>query len=101
MTLIICNTFFEKELESLKSKTLAQWMQSHPIILQLQFLPLLYASPEDRILVSTLPSQPDPRLVCIDDPPKHLPIDHWGPSKAIATWAKEQNIPYPDYDWEL
>jgi hypothetical protein len=94
----ICNTFFEKELETGAKKSLAEWMRAHPIVMQLQFLPLLYAGPNDRILVSDLPENPDPRLCLIDDPP-HLPIEHWGPSLAIAEWAKSHNLNYEKVDW--
>lgn len=76
-------------------------MRSHPVVKQLQFLPLLYAEPNDRILVSDLPDNPDPRLCLIDDPPKELSIEHWGPSLAIAAWAKKHGIPYSIPDWEL
>jgi hypothetical protein len=97
----ICNTFFEKELESGIRKPLADWMHIHPIVMQLQFLPLLYASPEDRILVSDLPDNPDPRLCLIDKPPKGLVIEHWGPSLAIASWAKTHGIDYDIPDWDM
>lgn len=97
----ICNTFFEKELETKTRKPLAAWLRSYPIISQLQFLPLLYAAPDDQILVSDLPANPDPRLCLIDDPPQGLAIEHWGPSLAIATWAKAHSIPYAIPEWEL
>ena len=84
----ICNTFFERELETGAVKPLSSWMRSHPAVLQLQFLPLLYAGPEDRILVSDLPENPDPRLCLIDEHPKTGCIKHWGPSLAIAEWTK-------------
>lgn len=82
-------------------KSLSEWMRSHPVVMQLQFLPLIYARPNDSILVSELPDNPDPRLCLIDDPPKNLPIEHWGPSRAIAAWAQKHQIPYsiPDWNW--
>jgi hypothetical protein len=96
----ICNTFFERELETSSLKTLEQWMQSHPIVKQLQFLPLLYADSTDRILVSELPPNPDPRLCLMNAPPKGYEIEHWGPSQAIALWAQKHQIPYSIPDWE-
>jgi hypothetical protein len=96
----ICNTFFEKELEKPMKRTLMEWMRSHHIVMQLQFLPLIYAGSNDRILVSDLPPNPDPRLCLLDDPPKDLPIEDWGPSLAIATWAKKHGLFYPDFNWE-
>jgi len=97
----ICNTFFERELEKGAGRSLADWMRSHPIVLQLQFLPLLYAEPEDRILVSDLPEDPDPRLCLIEGPVPFGKIEHWGPSLAIAAWAKTHAIPYPIPNWEI
>jgi hypothetical protein len=70
-------------------------------VTQLQFLPLLYADSDDVILVSDLPDNPDPRLCLFEKAPKGLPIEHWGPSQAIASWAKSQGIPYSIPDWDL
>jgi hypothetical protein len=95
----ICNVFFEKELESPSQKSLVSWLRSHPIVMQLQFLPLLYAAPNDKILVSDLPPNPDPRLVT--ESPENAQIEHWGPSQAIASWARSHNIPYNIPDWEV
>lgn len=97
----ICNTFFEKELEGGAKRPLASWMRTHPIVMQLQFLPLLYASPTDRIVVSDLPENPDPRLCLIDQPPQCYLLEDWGPSLAIAEWAKMHEIPYQIPDWEF
>lgn len=98
MSLIhVCNTFFERELETSSpsspssNRPLAEWMRSHAIILQLQFLPLLYASKDDRILVSDLPDNPDPRLVLLDHfPLGQIPdqISDWGPSLAIQACSR-------------
>lgn len=77
------------------------WMESHLVVLGLQFLPLLYAHPEDKILVSALPENPDSRLCLIDAPPEGFSIEDWGPSLAITSWAKEHQIPYSIPDWEL
>lgn len=96
----ICNTFFERELETQSKKPLPHWIHSHPVLLQLQFLPLLYAGPDDRIAVTELPENPDPRLCLLEDAPR-LPIEHWGPSQTIATWAQSKGIPYAIPDWEL
>ncbi len=95
----ICNTFFEKELEASAKKNLADWMRLHPIVMQLQFLPLLYADPNDHILVSDLPENPDPRLCLIDHPPPKGLIEHWGPSLSIKAWAEKHNLPYTIPDW--
>lgn len=96
----ICNTFFERELQTHSPKPLLHWIRSHPIILQLQFLPLLYASPNDLIAVSDLPENPDPRLCLLEKVPKNLPIEDWGPSQAIASYAKSRNLIYHLPDWD-
>ena len=93
----VCNTFFERELEFPNRKSLTDRLRSHPIVMQLQFLPLLYANPEDRILVSDLPDAPDPRL-CLSPPPGITHIEHWGPSLSIAASLK---IPYAIPNWEI
>jgi hypothetical protein len=97
----ICNTFFERELETSAPRPLAEWIRSHPVVLQLQFLPLLYAGPKDRILVTELPENPDPRLCLIDHPPPGSVIEHWGPSIAIHAWAKKHGLDYHIPEWEL
>lgn len=97
----VCNTFFEKELEAVSKKDLIGWLRSHPIVLQLQFLPLLYAGPEDPILVSDLPDHPDPRLCLLNHPPKPTSVEHWGFSLAISDWAKKKDVSYPIPPWEL
>ena len=97
----ICNTFFEQELESNQkidlsckaSLQLKKWFLAHPAMIQLQYLPLLYAQAEDRILVSSLPENPDPRLVCIDEEIPRLPVESWGASSSINRLAKEFNLP--------
>ncbi len=97
----ICNIFFEQELEEIISKDLISWIRSHPIVLQLQFLPLLYADPTEIILVTDLPERPDPRLCLLEKAPRVEKIEDWGASRSIAKWAKERNIPYQIPDWEI
>lgn len=96
----ICNTFFESELEG-PPQSLSAWTRSHLIIMQLQFLPLLYAAPDDFILVSALPPHPDPRLRLLDDRPPNAPIEDWGPSLAIASWAQSHGLAYSIPAWEV
>ncbi len=88
----ICNTFFEQELECKAALHLKKRLTSHPAIEQLQYLPLLYAAADDRVLVSALPSHSDPRLCLIDGPVPRLPIESWGASESIVTFAKEQGL---------
>lgn len=97
----LCNTFFEKELESEARRPLAAWLRSHPVVLQLQFLPLLYAGENDLILVSELPENPDPRLYLLGEAPGEIELETWGFSRAIADWAAERGVAYTLPDWEL
>lgn len=97
----ICNTFFESEVEQNTFKPLQSRFQSHPIVLQLQFLPLLYASEDDAIGVTDLPENPDPRLFLLDSPPAAQRIETWGPSLSIDRWAQDHKIPYHLPDWSL
>jgi hypothetical protein len=95
MSLIhICNTFFERELETGEKKPLTAWMRSHPAVLQLQFLPLLFAEENERILVSDLPENPDPRLALLDNLLTPDQIRDWGPSPAIQNWAEKHRCTY-------
>jgi len=100
LLLHICNTFFENELERNNELHLAAWMRSHPTVRQLQTLPLLYAEPNDLILVSDLPPNPDPRLRLIESPATAERIEDWGPSLAISAWARDNRIPYSYPAWE-
>jgi len=95
----ICNTFFEAELESGLLRPLRDWLRVSPVVLQLQFLPLVYGSSDDRILVSDLPDTPDERLCTLEK--AEGPIEDWGPSLAIQAWAKTKGIEYRIPDWEI
>lgn len=94
----ICNTFFESELEESSQRPLRVWMDSNPIFSQLQFLPLLYAAPDDKILVTALPKNPDPRLTTKME--GFSEIEDWGASISIHQWAKEHHLPYTSPPWE-
>ena len=97
----ICNTFFEDELRSSTPYSLKEWMQNHKAIRLLQYLPLLYADPSDKILVTELPPHPDPRLQCIDSPSPKLAIDPWAPSLSIERWAIQHDLPYAATHFDL
>lgn len=98
-TLHICNTFFETELLSKKILPLSSWMRAHPAVRKLQTLPLLYAEPEDFVLISD-PSIQDPRLKLIDSPLPPCRIEDWGASPAIQAWAEKNNHIYSMPDWQ-
>lgn len=101
----VCNSFFELELESsispLNRKSLLSQARLNPMVMQLQFLPLIYAGKEDLILVSDLPENPDPRLQLMDSEVKAEKIEHWGPSLCIADWANLKKIAYSIPDWDV
>lgn len=98
----ICNTFFESELEETRIRPLAEWLSCHPAITQLQYLPILYAEPDDLILVSQKNHCSDPRLRLMQEIPPSFSgsICDWGPSRAIHTWAQKKELSYPCPDWE-
>ncbi len=110
-TLHIANTFFEWELENAAPLDLAEAFAQHAVFNQLQFLPLLYASPKDRVLISNT-ADPlylstlhfnTPSLYCLSNEEK-IPIKHiesWGPSLLIARWAKKHALNYCTPDWDI
>ncbi|MCB1117874.1 MAG: ATP-grasp domain-containing protein [Chlamydiia bacterium] len=87
-TLHIANTQFESELQGLQD--------NHPVHDQLQFLPLLYASPEDLVLANWFP--PDlpktPKVVDKDHITEAKRIESWGPSAKIQEFAKQHHLEY-------
>ena len=99
----IANTFFEWELETQPKMSLREAFLQHPIFLQLQFLPVVYADPNDALLIS---DEPDPefsfRHFTFED--KTIPsdeIESWGPSQLIAEWAKTRRLNYSIPDWAV
>ncbi len=104
-SLHLCNAFFETEIEEsvfgCPPRSLKNWLYMHPMFLQLQFLPLLYASQEDVIFVSDLPENPDPRLRLIDDGPISGKIELWGSSLSVQSWMQNGSIDFRMPDWEV
>lgn len=97
----ICNTFFEWELAGKTPSTLEAAFGMNAITLQLQFLPLVYAEPEDPIVVTSFPHQEISHpLVLLSDQPSGK-IDSWGYSQLIQKWASKRNIPYPMPPWDV
>ncbi len=105
----IANTFFEWELENAPSVSLREAFLQHPIFLQLQFLPVLYAGQEDAMLISDDPgleywdalTVKPPAYFTLDEYPKDLEIESWGPSQLIAHWAKSRGLSYLIPPWEV
>lgn len=95
----------------------ASWSR-HPLCLQLQFLPLLYANPEDWVAVTAMPpaeyleglqqlewwKQGLPRLVFLENCPPNPGSEciSWGPSRQVQAWADAQQFHYSiPRDWEM
>ncbi len=105
----IANTFFEWELENTTNFNLREAFLQHPIFLQLQFLPVLYGGEEDAMLISDEPGQEywdslnvkPPAYFTLEEFPKDLEIESWGPSQLIAHWAKSRGLNYSIPPWEV
>src|SRR6185436_1465441 len=98
----IANANFESELAASRQTTVAGLIQSHPIFLQLQFLPLLYAEPGDGIAVTHVPTPSFPQCHLLDE--KHFPykrVEPWGSSLSIAQWAHQKKLAYSMPDWDV
>lgn len=107
--LFIANTNFEFELADERFPQLLQAIEMHPVTLQLQFLPLLFADPEDEILVTSMPDLG--YLQSIEKIRGKLPklvldaedglIQSWGWSRSVRAWAEERGLAYDMPDWEI
>lgn len=113
----IANTDVEFEFANPSLSTLEQSWNRHPLCLQLQFLPLLYAEPEDIVAVTALPSLEDlavlqqsqwaqkglPQLALLHDiePFQNKTCLSWGPSRQVQTWAESRHMSYLlPKDWD-
>jgi hypothetical protein len=110
----IANTFFEWELETQPKMSLREAFLQHPIFLQLQFLPIVYANPKDGLLFSDLPDQeywsflnsykiPTPSHFTFEHKDFHSTheIESWGPSQLISEWAESRQLIYSIPDWKI
>lgn len=111
MTVHIANINFEEELCGNHPIPYDKAIQKHPVYLQLQFLPLLYAGPNDLVLISHLPpvsyweslkfTPPHLALLNSTIPPSYVELKSWGYSKAVADYAKEKGLLYPTPEMEV
>jgi hypothetical protein len=113
--LYIANTFFEWELSGLLKGDLRKAMLRHPVCQLLQYLPLIYLSPEDAVLVTERPSQVYfkhlktygierlPALVSFEEPAyaDWSEVRSWGASHMVQEWARSKNLSYFMPDFEL
>ena len=107
----IANTFVEWELETDPEIALEKAFHLHPVYLQLQFLPLLYANADDCLLVTDLPAEETLNIPEIAPPQlsllsgkidcSHGEIEAWGPSRLIAKWAQDHHCRYHLPDWSV
>ncbi len=118
-TVHLANTDFEFELAHPHNQPLVQQWGRHSLCMQLQFLPLLYASSEDLLAVSAFPSESFltvlqqlnwrrgdalPSLCHLDsiEPFKGLNCLSWGASHQIQEWAAKRQMSYQaPSDWQM
>jgi hypothetical protein len=113
----IANTNVEFEFAHPSLQSLEMSWSHYPTCLQLQFLPLLYAQPEDIVAVTALPSQeyletlqksgwwPQglPQLALLQEE-KPFQGNHclsWGASRQVQAWAVSRQMHYSIPDWQI
>ncbi len=117
----LANTDVEFEWASLEDESFSlekSWAR-HPFCQQLQFLPLLYANPQDFVTVTALPDsdylntlsknlgssfQDLPRLISLEDADFSYEADclSWGFSLAVKRWADIHHLYYEmPKDWQM
>lgn len=99
----IANVFFELELDGCAGATIKETFGKNPYFKQLQFLPLLFLSKEDTLLVTELPTEAYlkslpltelPKIALLDDVLEKGEVQSWGASQLISKWAKEKGLNY-------
>lgn len=93
----IANTFFELELENHAENDFKKALGKN-IFKQLHYLPLLYLSPEDTLLVTEYPAQeyldsldfPLPKIEVLQNDFRGEKLQSWGASDLIARWSKNK-----------
>lgn len=99
----IANIFFELELDGCAGASLSEAFAKNPYFKQLQFLPLLFLSKDDTLLVTELPSDSYlqslplsdlPKIALLDDSLEKGDLKSWGASQLISKWAKLKGLNY-------
>lgn len=100
----IANIFFEMELDGCAGASLKEAFGKNPYFRQLQFLPLLYLSEEDTLLVTEMPSDEYlermqtivklPKIALLDGEFEKGEVRSWGASRLVAEWAKTKGLQY-------
>lgn len=106
----IANTFFEWELGTQPHCSLLEAFSQNAIFRQLQFLPVLYSSAGEGLLVSEAPStdycsflKEPPQIFTLSDP-SFLPfeeLESWGPSRLISAFADAHQLRYCIPNWDI
>jgi hypothetical protein len=110
----IANTHFEWELVQKQTPPLQASIARHPLFLQLQFLPLLYAGSEESFAVTHMPSQafldglakrgialPTLHLLSERSFGKEMAVCSWGASLSVKAWAAERRLFYSMPDMQV
>lgn len=110
----ICNTFFDFELFKTPFPPLENAFDQHEVFLQLQFLPFLYGSKEDGVVVSFIPENSfwkqledlniSPPQLHLTQEEKFPPLEYlnvWGHSPTIAKWADKKKLSYQMPPWSI
>lgn len=114
----LANTNVEFEFAHSPSLSLEQSLSQHPVCLQLQFLPLLFAKKDDIVAVTALP-KPDylatlrqtgwwpkglPHLAVLQEiePFYGKQCQSWGSSRQVQAWAELRRMNYAlPTDWRI
>lgn len=114
----IANAHIEFEFADTSFQSLEQSLSRHPTCLQLQFLPLLYANPEDVVAITSMPDQeflealqkqknwwPEglPTLALLNDISSFQggKCLSWGASRQVQAWAQTCGLKYDIPDWQV
>src|SRR5580658_7892403 len=113
----VANTDVESEYAHPSINPIEHRWNKHPLCLQLQFLPLLYAEPSDLIAVTALPSHDYlddllqtgwwplglPKIVPLKEQEPYMGAHciPWGSSRQVQSWARARGISYDlPTDWQ-
>ncbi len=109
-TLHVANTSFEQEIGSFSPISFPQILESHPVHLQLQFLPFLYGNKEDRVFTIAEPDEhfftrleafglTPPKLVM--EPPEGAHVASWGDTLPLKQWADLHRLKLDLPPWDV
>lgn len=115
LTLHLANTHVESEFFSPEILPLEKALLANRRLIQLQFLPLLYADEEDALLVTHLPSdeyveellslnlfKKIPSFMQIDERSvKQFKVQPWAASMQVEKWAKKRGFFYDEPPFEV